>query len=106
MEWRIELQLKVSRGTDDSRPLIPESLEGFNARGVRRHEFRQIEFEQYVAGTGTEQLRDLRNTEPASQPDDPSIGLLHDTYPAIHGVLRGKTQATTGERGTGRNTEL
>ena len=52
---------------------------------------------------GPEQFRDLRDTQPASQPHETSIGLLNDADPAIHNPVEGKTQATTGRTRNGRN---
>ena len=75
-------------------PCISKSLKGFDARHVGGHEFRQIEFERNLSCACAEQFRNLRDTQTAGKPDDASIGFLNDADPALHDLLRGKTQAT------------
>jgi len=95
--WRIELQLKVSGRTHHGRALVSETLQGFDPCGIGRHQLRQIQFDcsvRRISGTRAEQFRNLRDTQTARQPNDPSIGLLNDTDPALHDMRRRKTDAT------------
>ena len=91
---RIELQLQVSRYANQARALLSKSLEGFDARHVGGHEFSQIDLERNLSCACAEQFRNLRDTQTAGEPDDASIGLLNDTDPALHALLKRKTQAT------------
>jgi hypothetical protein len=92
---RIELQLEVSGGTHQRCALASQSLQGFDAGRVSRHELRQIDLDgEGFFRARFEQFGDLCDAQAASEPDKPSIGLLNNTDPAIHVVPRGKTQAT------------
>jgi hypothetical protein len=97
---RVKLQLEIPGRTHERCSLSSESLKRFDARRIGGHEFRQIEFDRTRFGAGFEQFRDLFDTQPASQSNQPSIGLLNDTNPAIHAGVKRKTQAT---RGPGAN---
>lgn len=92
---RIELQLQVSRYANQARALLSKSLEGFDARHVGGHEFSQIDLERNLSCACAEQFRNLRDTQTAGEPDDASIGLLNDADPALHALLKRKTQATS-----------
>jgi len=78
--------------------LSSESLKRFDTRRIGGHELRQIELDRTRFCAGFEQFRDLFDTQPASQSNQPSIGLLNDTNPAIHAGVKRKTQATSGPR--------
>ena len=91
---RIELQLQVSRYANQARALFSKSLEGFDARHVGGHEFGQIDLERNLSCACAEQFRNLRDTQTAGEPEDASIGLLNDADPALHPLLKRKTQAT------------
>jgi len=91
---RVQLQLKVARSTDQLSAPAPQHLERFDAHDVGRQQIPQVEFDQMRPRTGAQQLRDLRDAEPACQPHHAPIGFLNDANPTFHGVMRGKTQAT------------
>ena len=93
---RVELQLEVPGSVDQCRAPGSQPLKRFDARRIGGHKVRQIELDRKNFGADGEQFRNLRNTQPASQPHKASIDLLNDADPAIHAALRGKTQATAG----------
>ena len=66
----------------------------FDARHVGGHELSQIDLERNLSCACAEQFRNLRDTQTAGEPDDASIGLLNDADPALHALLKRKTQAT------------
>jgi hypothetical protein len=88
---RIKLQLEITGRTHKRCTLSSKSLKRFDARRIGGHELRQIEFDGTRFRAGFEQFWDLFDTQPAGQSNQPSIGLLNDTNPAIHDKERGKT---------------
>jgi len=74
---------------------VSQSLNRFDARHVRGHEVRQIEFKGKDISACAEKFRDMRDTQAASQPHDASIGLLKNADPALPDRSSRKTQATT-----------
>jgi hypothetical protein len=88
---RVKFQLEITGRTHERCTLSSKSLKRFDARRIGGHQVRQIELDWTRFGAGFEQFRDLFDTQPASQSNQPSIGLLNDTNPAIHDRERGKT---------------
>ena len=65
-------------------PFRLDPLKRFDPRRVDRHQFRQVELERSGLTTGTEQLRDLFDAEPAGQPNNPPLVLVFHADPAVH----------------------
>jgi hypothetical protein len=82
-----------------------QSLKRFDTRHVGGHEVRQVELNGKDSRACSKQFRNLRDTQPASQPHEAPVALLNDADPAIHNRLRGKTNATIERGGTGKNTQ-
>lgn len=76
------------RGTSGAQP-----LKGLDAWRIGRHEVCQIKLDGKNFRACFQQFRNLRTTQPTGQAYETSIGLLNDADPAIHEMLRGKTQA-------------
>ena len=111
MRWlaggrRVDLQLKIPGRTNQGRAFVSQSLNRFDARHVRGHEVCQIEFKGKDICACSEQFRDMRDTQAASQPHDASIGLLNNADPALHNRSSRKTQATTRRTQNCRNMRL
>jgi hypothetical protein len=92
----VELHLEVHGSTNQSRTCSSNSLKRLDARRVRGHEIRQIEFQATAIRACPEQFRDLRDTQPASEPHDATTDFLNNTDPAIHNIFsKGKSGSTS-----------
>ena len=85
---RVDLQADVAGGAHQGRPLATEALQRLDAGEVGRDEIGEVDFEDIASGARREQFSDVRNTQPAGDPDDPPIAFRHHTDPAFHDVLR------------------